>query len=189
MFRFFRLILTFIVSIVLPLSIIAALVYLVFTRKPIIEEKSHEELIKSELSIIYNRLEYLNKYIKVKLKKDSSKINLQNCKGILQDENNDSFFDKTQYFDKEILAMEINKYRKEKENVHLVVYYNLCSVNYSDNKHFELIGTSKYILDNELKKSNGKSFFRAQILKSDINKITPIIKEVYAPLDIIIDNQ
>jgi len=183
MLSILRNIMVFFGSIVLPILIIGGLIYLVINREPPKKEKNIGNIVKKEMNKVYLALEDLNPKIRDLLEKNKDYINLRNCKGILKDPENTGFFEKTELFNTKIESF-LDKNRES----NLIIYYNACSYNFSDKKSFLLIGTTKYILDNLLRKVNNQDYFKAYELKSNLSQKTPYLKEAYAPLDIIINN-
>lgn len=180
-----RNILVFFGSIILPILILAGLSYVVFNRdKPTKVETPISILSEKSLEYVYDNIN-ISKQIRNIIESDLENLNQRNCKGILEiDQNDKNYFTTTSLITKKI------KLNKIKKGSSIIIYYNACLYNYSDSKPIELIGTTEYILNNDIKKGErGEKFFKAYSMKSEINKKNPILKKVYAPLEIIITNR
>jgi len=184
MLSILRNIMFFILSIILPILILAGLTYMVFNRGGLESSvDTNNDIMSLHLNYMDKALD-INKEIRAYADINKDRINLKNCKGLLQDSDKNGYFDITPLFDLN------NQFKSnlDRNEINIVIYYNLCSFNYSDQNKIELIATTDYLLEKGLKHTGGMDYFKGNQLKSIKSRITKI-KTVYAPLEIIIDNQ
>lgn len=177
----------FFINILLPIFVLGLLFYFVVeTRNTNDSSNKQKTTIDNELQHVYDKLSYIDKQLKNNINEKA--INIRNCKGIFEDNDKDNYYDKLSFLNHTISKE--NRITNSKYKPKYTIYYNFCSYNFSKNNNYTLIGTTDFLLKNVKKVGDNpaeeQEVFLSYELKGDNKHDIPLIKKVYAPLDIIL---
>lgn len=155
--------------------VLGILVYLMITtraEKVPVEKLSEEQIIERELEFLYKNTNIVS-IIRDVIIRNKDKINADNCIAVLED------LDKDGSLDVEALLTTQVSY-KDVKNHQLIVYYNACNMEFTENKNITFaLTTSKLV--NILYNKDGVDYFRGIMYElSDINQA---YKEAIIPLE------
>jgi len=156
------------------LIIIPTLIYLVFNRAPEKQPKeTQEQKLEKEFFYIENNINFISKLRKGLNKKE---ISIRNCSGILEDENNDGFYDKSELFPNDIHTDRENKIK---------IIYNVCGYETVKGNPIDFVFFTDNMINNfyyEIKEGPDKIKFIPALKVKSLNK-KQITKKVALPID------